>query len=63
MDATTLQVLNEPMRCPTTKSYAYCFRGRRGLRKRMRFPDERLAADGKAGVTKKALTIARDGRL
>ena len=27
MDATTLQVLNEPMRCPTTKSYAYCFRG------------------------------------
>ena len=30
MDATTLQVLNEPGRNPTTKSYAYCFRGRRG---------------------------------
>ena len=27
MDATTLQVLNEPGRNPTTKSYAYCFRG------------------------------------
>ena len=27
MDATTLQVLNELIRCPTTKSYAYCFRG------------------------------------
>ena len=27
MDATTLQVLNEPERSPTTKSYAYCFRG------------------------------------
>ena len=27
MDATTLQVLNEPDRSPTTKSYAYCFRG------------------------------------
>ena len=25
MDATTLQVLNEPNRTPTTKSYAYCF--------------------------------------
>ena len=28
MDATTLRVLNEPNRSPTTKSYAYCFRGR-----------------------------------
>ena len=27
MDATTLQVLNEPGRNPMTKSYAYCFRG------------------------------------
>ena len=27
MDATTLQVLKEPGRNPTTKSYAYCFRG------------------------------------
>ena len=27
MDATTGQVLNEPLRCPTTKSYAYFFRG------------------------------------
>ena len=27
MDATTLQVLNEPDRNPSTKSYAYCFRG------------------------------------
>ena len=27
MDATTGQVLNEPMRCPTTKSYSYCFTG------------------------------------
>ena len=27
LDATTLQVLNEPNRSPTTKSYAYCFRG------------------------------------
>lgn len=27
LDATTLQVLNEPGRPPTTKSYAYCFRG------------------------------------
>jgi len=30
MDATTLQVLNEPGRKPTSKFYAYCFRGRRG---------------------------------
>ena len=28
MDATTLQVLNEPEGSPTTMSYAYCFRGR-----------------------------------
>ena len=27
MDATTLQVLNEPGRLATTKSYVYCFRG------------------------------------
>ena len=27
IDATTLQVLNEPERSPITKSYAYCFRG------------------------------------
>jgi transposase len=27
MDVTTLQVLNAPDRSPTTKSYAYCFRG------------------------------------
>ena len=27
MDATTLQVLNEPGRNHTAKSYAYCFRG------------------------------------
>lgn len=27
MDATTLQVLNEPNRKPTTKSYAWCFKG------------------------------------
>lgn len=27
LDATTLQVLNEPGRSATTKSYAYCFRG------------------------------------
>lgn len=27
LDATTFQVLNEPGRLPTTKSYAYCFRG------------------------------------
>ena len=27
MDATTLQVLNEPGKNPTTKSYAYCFKG------------------------------------
>ncbi|MEE8058152.1 MAG: IS66 family transposase [Pseudomonadales bacterium] len=27
LDATTLQVLNEPGRLATTKSYAYCFRG------------------------------------
>jgi len=26
-DATTLQVLNEPGRCPETKSYVYCIRG------------------------------------
>ena len=63
MDATTLQVLNEPGRNPTTKSYAYCFRGRRGQWKRMRFPDERLATDGKAGVTEEEPSIARDGRL
>ena len=27
LDATTLQVLNEPNRSPLTKSYVYCFRG------------------------------------
>jgi len=27
LDATTLQVLNEPDRKATTKSYVYCFRG------------------------------------
>ncbi len=27
MDATGLQVLREPGRVPTRKSYAYCFRG------------------------------------
>jgi len=29
----------------------------------MRFPDERLATDGKAGATKEELSIAKDGRL
>ena len=33
--------------------------GRRGKRKRMRFPDERLVTDRKAGVTKEESSIAR----
>ena len=33
--------------------------GQRGKRKHMRFPDEHLVTDGKAGVTKEEPSIAR----
>ena len=37
--------------------------GEEDKEKALLFPDERLATDGKAGVTKEEPCIARDGRL
>ena len=37
--------------------------GEEDKEKALLFPDERLATDGKAGVTEEEPSIARDGRL
>ena len=52
-----------PEETPLPSLMRIVLEGEEDKEKALLFPDERLATDGKAGVTKEEPSIARDGRL
>ena len=52
-----------PVEIPPPSLMRIVLEGEEDKGKALLFPDERLATDGKAGVTKEEPSIARDGRI